>query len=266
MEKTEPLSTDTLGPGQWEHPDYVIKRELGRGGMGIVYLAHNMLLGRDEALKVIGLQLRVRSGTLERFLREIRSIAKLRHPNIVTAYHATRLSECIVLSMEYVEGLDLARLVKASGPLPLGHACNSVYQAALGLQHAHEQGLVHRDIKPGNLMLTYNGDKARVKVLDFGLAKARRDEKFEEAITSASQTIGTPDFIAPEQVLDAPNVDIRADIYSLGATLYYLLTGHPPFRANSLYDLYQAHISREAEPSISCAPRSPLSWSPSSPR
>ena len=124
MEKTEPLSADTLAPGQWEHPDYVIKRELGRGGMGIVYLAHNTLMGRDEVLKVIGLQIMTRPGTLERFLREIRSIAKLRHPNIVTAYHATRLAERIVFSMEYVEGLDLARLVKANGPLPLVHACD----------------------------------------------------------------------------------------------------------------------------------------------
>ena len=223
-------------------------RELGRGGMGVVYLAHNTLMGRDEVLKVMGRQIMERPGVLDRFLREIRAVAKLRHPNIVTAYSAVRLGESIVFAMEYVEGLDLARMVKAKGPLPVGHACNFVYQAALGLQHAHEEGLVHRDIKPANLMLSRKGDKATVKVLDFGLAKVTREEKVDGGLTSDGQVLGTPDFIAPEQILDAQSADIRADIYSLGGTLYYLLTGRPPFQANSLYDIYQAHISRDADP------------------
>ena len=122
--------------------------------MGVVYLAHNKLMGRDEVLKVMGRQIMERPGVLDRFLREIRAVAKLRHPNIVTAYHATRVGESIVFAMEYVEGLDLSKMVKAKGPLPVGHACNFIYQSALGLQHAHEEGLVHRDIKPGNLMLS----------------------------------------------------------------------------------------------------------------
>src|SRR5262249_3190898 len=147
--------------------------------------------------------------------------------------------------MEYVEGLDLARLVKANGPLPVRHACNFIYQAALGLQHAHEEGLVHRDIKPGNLMLSYKKDKSTVKILDFDLAKATREEKVDSALPSEGQALGTPDFIAPEQILDAMSADIRADIYSLGGTLYYLLAGRPPFVTNSLYDLYQAHISQD---------------------
>ena len=216
--------------------------------MGVVYLAHNTLMGRDEVLKVMGRQIMERPGVLERFLREIRAVAKLRHPNIVTAYSATRLGESIVFAMEYVDGLDLSKLVKAKGPLPVAHACNFVHQAALGLQHAHEEGLVHRDIKPGNLMLSRKGDKATVKILDFGLAKATREEKVDGGLTSEGQALGTPDYIAPEQILDAPTADIRADIYSLGGTLYYLLTGRPPFQANSLYDLYQAHISRDADP------------------
>jgi len=191
---------------------------------------------------VMGRQIMDSPDLLERFLREIRAVAKLRHPNIVTAYSATRLGESIVFAMEYVEGLDLAKMVQAKGPLPVGHACNFVSQAALGLQHAHEEGLVHRDIKPGNLMLSRKGDKATVKVLDFGLAKATREGKVDGALTSAGQALGTPDYIAPEQILDATTADIRADIYSLGATLYFLLTGRPPFQANSLYDLYQAHI------------------------
>ena len=145
--------------------------------------------------------------------------------------------------MEYVEGLDLARMVKAKGPLPVAHACNFVHQAALGLQHAHEQGMVHRDIKPGNLMLSRDRDRAVVKVLDFGLAKAERETgttrpvgpdrriRGQPALTATGQMLGTPDYIAPEQIPDAQAADIRADIYSLGCTLYYLLTGGPPFRA-----------------------------------
>jgi hypothetical protein len=216
--------------------------------MGVVYLAHNRLMGRDEVLKVIGRHIMERPGVLDRFLREIRAVARLRHPNIVSAYHATRVGESLVFAMEYVEGLDLSKMVKAKGPLPVAHACHFAYQAALGLQHAHEEGLVHRDIKPANLMLSRKGDKPVVKVLDFGLAKVAREEKVDGGLTSEGQALGTPDYIAPEQILNAPDVDIRADIYSLGGTLYYLLTGRPPFRANSLYDVYQAHISRDADP------------------
>ena len=248
-------SADSLPPGLAAHPDYEIKRELGRGGMGVVYLAHNTLMGRDEVLKVMGQHLMEHPGVLERFLREIRSVARLRHPNIVTAYHATRLGQSIVFAMEYVEGLDLSKLVKAKGPMPVAHACLFIHQAALGLQHAHEEGLVHRDIKPHNLMLSRKGDKATVKILDFGLAKAAREEKVEGGLTATGQALGTPDYIAPEQILDAQTADIRADIYSLGGTLYYLLTGRPPFQAKSLYDLYQAHISRDRRPAEPGPPR-----------
>ena len=243
-----PPPADSLPPGLAEHPDYEIKRELGRGGMGVVYLAHNKLMGRDEVLKVMGRQIMERPGVLDRFLREIRAVAKLRHPNIVTAYHATRLGEGIIFAMEYVEGLDLSKLVKAKGPLPVAHAANFIYQAALGLQHAHEEELVHRDIKPHNLMLSRKGEKATVKVLDFGLAKVVREAKVDGGLTHEGQALGTPDYIAPEQILDAQSADIRADIYSLGGTLYYLLSGRPPFQAKSLYDIYQAHISRDADP------------------
>jgi serine/threonine protein kinase len=243
-----PPPGSTLPPGLVDHPDYEIKRELGRGGMGVVYLAHNRLMGRDEVLKVMGRHIMERPGVLDRFLREIRAVARLRHPNIVSAYSAFRLGESLVFAMEYVQGLDLSKTVKAKGPLPVGHACNFVHQAALGLQHAHEEGLVHRDIKPHNLMLSRKGERPVVKVLDFGLAKVVREEKVDGGLTSEGQALGTPDFIAPEQILDAPSADIRADIYSLGGTLYYLLTARPPFQAKTLYDIYQAHISRDADP------------------
>jgi serine/threonine protein kinase len=251
-------TTHTLPPGLADHPDYEIKRELGRGGMGVVYLAHNRLMGRDEVLKVMGRNIMERPGVLDRFVREIRAVAKLRHANIVTAYHAFRLGDSFVFAMEHVEGLDLSRMVKAKGALPVGHACNFVYQAALGLQHAHEEGLVHRDIKPGNLMLARSGNKATIKILDFGLAKASREQKLDGALTNEGQALGTPDFIAPEQIVNAPGVDIRADIYSLGGTLYYLLTGRPPFQENSLYDMYQAHISRDADPLNLIRPEAPV--------
>ncbi len=133
-----PIPAAAPPPGLAEHPDYVIKRELGRGGMGVVYLAENRLMGRHEVLKVMGRQIMERPEVLERFLREIRAVAKLSHPDIVTAYHAVRLGESIVFAMEYVDGLDLSRIVKARGPLPVSIACNYVRQAALGLQHAHE--------------------------------------------------------------------------------------------------------------------------------
>ena len=214
--------------------------------MGVVYLAHNKLMGRDEVLKVMGRHIMERPVALERFLREIQAVARLRHPNIVTAYHATRFGESIVFAMEYVAGYDLSRLVKGHGPLPIREACYFAHQAALGLQHAHEEGLVHRDIKPGNLMLSRKGDKPTVKVLDFGLAKATREEKVDSRLTSEGQALGTPDFIAPEQIRDAMSADIRADIYSLGGTLYYLLSGRPPFQADSVYDIYQAHIAQAA--------------------
>jgi serine/threonine protein kinase len=254
--------TEALPGGLDELTDYTILRELGRGGMGVVYLAHNRLMGRDEVLKVIDRQIMERPEVLDRFLREIRAVAKLRHPNIVTAYSAFRLGESIVFAMEHVDGLDLARLVRARGPLPVGHACYFTHQAALGLGHAQEEGMVHRDIKPGNLMLARMGQRAVVKVLDFGLAKATREEEVDGSLTQDGQMLGTPAYIAPEQTVDAQKADIRADIYSLGCTLYFLLTGGPPFRGPSLYDILQAHQSTEATPLDIVRPDVPaeLAW------
>jgi serine/threonine protein kinase len=242
----QPDPSSTLPAELVVNPDYEIIRELGRGGMGVVYLVRNRLMARHEAIKIIGRQLMDRPVVLDRFLREIRSVARLRHPNVVAAYSATRMSDSIVYAMEYVDGLDLARLVKSKGPLPVTHACYFTHQVALGLQHAHEQGIVHRDIKPGNLILSRTGERSIVKILDFGLTKAASEDGTDTSLTQQGQMLGTPDFIAPEQTLDAQSVDIRADIYSLGCTLYYLLSGRPPFRAGSLYEVLQAHHSTEA--------------------
>lgn len=232
----------------FDHADYQVIRELGRGGMGVVYLAEHRLTGRKEVLKIVDSQLLSRKGVKERFLREIRAAVQLNHPNIVTAFSASQSGESLVFSMQYIEGHDLAHIVEKQGPLPVAHACNFIYQAALGLQHAHERGMVHRDIKPANLMLTRDGNKPLIKILDFGLARVTSEAGVDGGLTQAGQMLGTPHYIAPEQTVDAQNADIRADIYSLGCTLYCLLSGHPPFDAPSLYGLLQAHHSMDAEP------------------
>ena len=216
--------------------------------MAVVYLAENKLMGRKEVLKVIGHDLMDRAGVRDRFLREIRSAAQLHHTNIVTAYSAFRVGEDIVFAMEFVEGQDLAAYVASKGPLPVAHACNLSYQAALGLQYAHEQGVVHRDIKPSNLIVARQGRRALVKLLDFGLAGARGERPDDERSSGRNRLLGTPDFIAPEQSLIEHDADIRADIYSLGCTLYFLLAGAPPFEATSVYEVLQAHHSMEAKP------------------
>jgi serine/threonine protein kinase/DNA-binding beta-propeller fold protein YncE len=250
-----------------DHPDYKILRVLGRGGMGVVYLAHNDLMSRDEVLKVMDSSLIERPEALKRFQREIQLVARLRHDNIVTAYRAIRAGSHLVLAMEYVEGIDLDRIVKiriagGKGPLPVSNACYYAYQAALALQHAHEHGMVHRDIKPANLMLAAKGGRPIIKVLDFGLSKASYESPDVDTglpsskallgdsplVTVIGQVLGTPQYIAPEQINDSQGADIRADIYSLGCTLYYLLSGGPPFLAQTLYDMLQAHQSMEAKP------------------
>ncbi len=243
-----PPSPHTLPPGLAEHPVYEVIGELGRGGMGIVYLARNKLMGRNEVLKIVNRELVNDPDVLERFLREIRNAGRLLHANIVTAYSATRVGDSVVLAMEYVDGYDLAKLVEAQGPLPVPLACNLICQVTLGLQFAHEKSMVHRDIKPSNLILSRQGNRPSVKVLDFGLAKATREAPMEATLTQQGQMLGTPHYIAPEQSIDAQKADIRADIYSLGCTLYHLLSGAPPFRGTSLYEILQAHHSMNAKP------------------
>jgi WD40 repeat protein/serine/threonine protein kinase len=226
--------------------------------MGVVYLTNHRLNGRQEALKVMSQELMKRPGVLDRFLCEIRAVVRLDHKNIVRAYTAMRLGESLALAMEYVPGYDLAKLVKAKGPLRVDHACVFTAQAAEGLQHAYEKDLVHRDIKPHNLILVVSkGSPPVVKILDFGLAKALSQIGDERGLTRADQALGTPDYIAPEQALDAQKADIRADIYSLGCTLYHLLTGSPPFDGNSQYEIFLAHHSTEAKPLSALRPEVP---------
>jgi hypothetical protein len=218
---------------------YVILEPLGSGGMGEVVKARHQHLDRQVALKFIQTNPGDPSDTVLRFRREVRLLADLRHPHIVQAYDAGNVGTTWFLAMELLEGIDLDRLVRERGPLPIGQACDYVRQAALGLQHAHERGLVHRDVKPSNLFLTSEG----IKLLDLGLARtqAAGDATQPGDLTRANTVMGTPDYLAPEQALDPRRADARSDLYSLGCTLYFLLTGRPPFPEGTLAQKLLAH-------------------------
>ncbi len=260
--------------GLVEHPRYLVEALLGAGGMGAVFKARHRLMGRWVALKVMSPGLLHRPAAVERFQREVKAAAQLVHPNIVTAYDADCAGDSHFLVMEFIEGTSLARLVVEQGPLPVAVACDYVRQAALGLQHAFEHGMVHRDIKPHNLMRTPSG---QVKILDFGLARfvsesglPSEGQTSETAaamplpdegatasavaegpvggpLTRVGAVMGSPDYMAPEQIADSHAADIRADIYSLGCTLYHLLAGHPPFGGTVAQKL-QAHEREQSRP------------------
>lgn len=237
---------------------YRLLQPLGEGAMGQVFKAAHRAMNRTVALKIIRKEWLANETAIRRFHREVQAASQLVHPHIVLAYDAGQIGDTHYFAMEYVEGVDLARLVKESGPLHVGEACEYVRQAALGLEHAFEQGLVHRDIKPHNLMVVSgefpgrSRDHARpgphVKILDFGVARLQGEESREHALTQTGTVVGTPDFIAPEQALNARAADIRADLYSLGCTLYYLLAGRAPYRGNSLAAVLLKHQLEEAEP------------------
>ncbi len=249
----------TLGP-------FILLNRIGEGGMGQIYKAKQKLLQRIVALKVIRKECLDNPKVILRFQREIRAAGQLSHPHVVRALDADQINGTWYFAMEYIDGRDLAQLVKEKGPLPVAQACEYIRQAALGLQHAFERGLVHRDIKPANLLVTKAVSSARhrvrgrvppqprdrnakqssgalsrvegqhypwgmVKILDMGLARRAGPitGPFTLNLTMIGSVIGTPDFIAPEQARDSHSSDIRADLYSLGCTLYFLLAGQPPF-------------------------------------
>jgi serine/threonine-protein kinase len=227
---------------------YLLLERLGEGGMGQVFKARHQKLERVVALKVIRKERLAHPDAVRRFHREVRAAAQLSHLHVVHAYDADEVGGTHFFAMEYVEGTDLAALCKQRGPLPVREACEYVRQAALGLQHAHERGLVHRDVKPSNLLLAARDQV--VKVLDMGLARlADRGGETDStsALTAEGAVMGTPDYLAPEQTLDSHTVDIRADLYSLGCTLYYLLSGRVPFPGGSLGQKLIRHQLREPE-------------------
>jgi len=249
---------------------YVLLERLGEGGMGQVYKARQRNLDRIVAIKLIRKKVLDHPKIRARFEREIQLAAQLSHPNIVHAFDAEELDGTYFFVMEYVNGIDLSRLVKQRGPLPVAQACDYMRQSALGLQHAHERGMIHRDVKPANLLVTFgaNGDGPRsasgllrrpgasatlrppadpypwglLKLLDLGLARGDEDREISSPkLTQLGSVVGTPDFLAPEQARDSGETDVRSDLYSLGCTFYYVLCGQVPFPGGSATDKLIQH-------------------------
>jgi serine/threonine protein kinase len=225
---------------------YVLMEKLGEGGMGEVFRARHLRLDRDVALKVMRREKLANAEAVRRFRREIKASAALAHDNVVMAYDADQSGDVHFFAMEYVDGTTLDRYVQEKGPLPVGEACDYIRQAALGLQHAFEKGLTHRDIKPSNLLLDKNG---LVKISDLGLVLLD-DPDAGSRITREGLTVGTPDFVAPEQARNPRAADIRADIYALGCTFYYLLAGEVPYPGGTPTEKMLRH-SREPLPAPS---------------
>jgi hypothetical protein len=206
--------------------------------MGVVFRAEHRLMERVVALKILNKTLTSKPNAVDRFRQEVKMAAKLSHPNIVAAYDADQAGEVHFLITEFVEGTSLDRLLCERGAVSIPEACDWVRQAALGLQHAVERGMVHRDIKPANLLLTRQG---QIKILDFGLARFMSESAGAAPLTQSATLVGTPDYVAPEQAREPRSADIRADIYSLGCTLYHLLTGRPPFPDGTLLQKLISH-------------------------
>ncbi len=225
--------------------DYTILRLLGEGGMGAVFQARHDHLQRDCALKLLPAELAKDTAFRARFEREMALLGQLDHPHLVRAFDAGIEAGQPFLVMELFDGQDLQTLVQEQGPLGVAQACAVGRQAALGLHYAHEHGMVHRDVKPSNLLLTRAGI---VKVIDFGLARGPAEQpRRGRGLSSGRALLGTPDYMAPEQWSASAEIDHRADLYGLGGTLVFLLTGQPPFLpggAESLWELREAHLGQ----------------------
>jgi serine/threonine-protein kinase len=282
-EQTDELQIEPAREEQWPTvPGYTILAKLGQGGMGQVFKALQTRLDRVVALKVIRQECLLQEPrAAARFQREAQAAAQLNHPNIIIVYDFNQVDDNYYIAMEYVEGIDLDQMVREGGPLPVERACDFIRQAALGLQHAHEEaGMVHRDIKPSNLLIAVSkkeagisgyhplpgkqkasgqfaiprrgsnpsrrrnagpGQEGVLKILDMGMALLLHTGDPDSAQTMQGTLMGTPDYIAPEQAMDSHQVDIRADLYSLGCTFYFLLCGKPPYAEYPLLKKLMMH-------------------------
>jgi serine/threonine protein kinase len=240
--QADALQAETPGPVRLG--EYVISERIGEGGMGVVYKARRQGHNRLVALKLLPPELMRNADAVRRFRREVEAASSLSHPHIVAALDSGEDSGSHFYVMEYVPGDDLADLVKAHGPLPVGTAVNCILHAAQGLQHAHAHGVTHRDVKPSNLLLDRQGN---VRVLDLGLARISRDTDAAEnaatrsALTQTGAVLGTVDYMSPEQALNTRKADHRSDVYSLGCTLGFLLTGKPPYQGETVMEVLVAH-------------------------
>lgn len=227
---------------------YKLLDRIGKGGMGVVFKAQHAVMDRVVALKVMSRALLNNSQAVARFNREVRTAAALNHPNIISAYDADCVGNTHFLVMEYVDGRDLNAWLKARGVFPIAGAIDCALQTAQGLSYAHRQGMVHRDIKPVNLLVRWDTEHDRpiIKILDLGLARFVSETQEEGGLTRMGQTIGTPDYIAPEAAESFKDADIRADIFSLGCTLFKLLTGRLPFGGENTMEKLVARTTRDA--------------------
>lgn len=228
--------------------DYQILNELGSGGMGRVYKVRNLLTDRIEAMKILLPNLSGREDIAARFLREIKLMANLNHPNIAALRTAFTADNQLVMIMEYVEGTDLAERLE-HGPIAPPDAVNYIQQVLSALSYAHQQHVIHRDIKPSNMMLT---PQAVVKLMDFGIARAGE----EHSITMTGTTLGSLGYMSPEQVKGEPT-DARSDLYSVGVSLYEMVTGQRPFQASSDYSIMAAHVKETPKPPVELHPGLP---------
>lgn len=235
--------------------NYTILDKLGEGGMGMVFKAEHRRMERVVALKVLSPSVTRNTDAIQRFLREVKAAAKLEHPNIVTAYDADEDKKTHFLVMQFVDGMDLAALVRQQGVLAPDKAIAAVLQAARGLEYAHSRGVVHRDIKPANLLMDREGT---VRILDMGLARLESTTESGSGLTGTGQVMGTVDYMAPEQAVETRAADARADIYSLGVTLWFLLTGRPLYEGETLVKRLMAHQNHPIPSLRDGCPRAPV--------
>ena len=229
--------------------DYEILQILGAGGMGRVYKVRNVLSDRVEAMKVLLPDLEGNPGLADRFMREIKVQASLDHPNIAALHTALRIENQLMMLMEYVDGVTLDKMMEA-GPVPIDKAVDYIAQVLSALAYAHARGVVHRDLKPANMMIMPNGV---VKLMDFGIAKMTADRK----LTQTGSTVGSLYYMSPEQIKGAVDLDPRSDLYSLGVSLYEVVTGARPFQGDSEYSIMAAHLQKNPPPPIEISPNLP---------